>query len=66
MISALESLANAAIGLCVSWAATFWLLPVMFGLAPSASQSAGITALFFCLSFVRAFVIREAFRKWQS
>ena len=60
MISIAESLLNAVIGLCVSLALThYWLgFPVV--------QSAGITAVFFAASFVRAFVIREVFRKWQS
>ena len=62
-VSALEALINAAVGLCVSWAATYWLLP-LWGLHPSLSASGGITAMFFCLSMARAFVIREVFRRW--
>ena len=58
---AVEAFANAAIGLVVSWAATFFLLP-LWGLTPSASQSAGITAMFFGLSFVRAWMLRILFR----
>lgn len=59
MISATEALLNAAIGLIVSMALThYWLgFPAM--------QSATITAVFFAASFVRAWIIREAFRKWQ-
>lgn len=59
MNSATEALLNAAIGLCVSLALThYWLgFPVV--------QSAGITAVFFIASFARAWIIREAFRKWQ-
>jgi hypothetical protein len=57
---------NAVIGLAVSWCATFYLLPPLFGIAPTAGQSAGITGLFFALSFFRAWAIREAFRKWAS
>jgi hypothetical protein len=64
-MSALEALLNASVGLLVSWAATFTLLP-LWGLTPSAGQSLGITGMFFVLSFVRAFLIREAFRKWAS
>ncbi len=63
--SALEALINAVVGLLVSWAATFTLLP-LWGLTPSAGQSLGITGMFFVLSFARAFLIREAFRKWAS
>ena len=58
-MSALEALINAAVGLVVSWAATFFVL----GYSPA--QSAAITGMFFCLSFARAFAIREAFRRLQ-
>lgn len=65
-MSALEALANATLGLAVSWCATFYLLPPLFGIAPTAGQSVGITALFFGLSFFRAWAIREVFRRWAS
>jgi len=58
--SAAEALANATIGLLVSWVLTLTVL----GYTPS--QSAAITAMFFCASFARSWAIREAFRKWQS
>ena len=58
----LEALTNAAVGLCVSWAATYWLLP-MWGLTPSLTQSAGITAMFFATSFARSLVLRRIFRR---
>jgi hypothetical protein len=57
-MSALEALVNAAIGLVVSWAATFFIL----GYSPA--QSAAITGMFFGLSFTRAWVIRELFRRF--
>jgi hypothetical protein len=63
MMDTIESLANAGLGLLASWAATFWLFPVLFGIAPSAGQSAGIVALFFALSFIRARALRWAFRR---
>jgi hypothetical protein len=66
MISMIEAFSNAAIGLVVSWLATFYLLPIFFNISPSAIQSVGITAMFFVLSFLRAWLIREAFRKWAS
>lgn len=56
-MSALEALTNALVGLVVSWAATFYVL----GFSPT--HSAAITAMFFGLSFVRAFIIRELFRR---
>ena len=52
-----EALANAVIGLVVSWLITWAVL----GFTPM--QSAGITAMFFCASTARAFLIREAFRR---
>lgn len=64
-MSALEALCNATVGLMVSWAVTFFLLPI-WGLTPSAGQSAAITAMYFGISFARAYLIREAFRKWAS
>lgn len=64
-LSAVEALLNASVGLLVSWVATYTLLP-LWGFSPSAGQSLGITGMFFVLSFARAFIIREAFRKWQS
>lgn len=58
-MSALEALANAAIGLAVSWAATLWVL----GYSPA--QSAQITAMFFGLSFGRTWVIRRIFKGFE-
>ena len=55
-MDAVEALANAAIGLVVSWLAT-WLV-----LGYSAASSMGITAMFFGLSFTRAWIIRGIFR----
>jgi hypothetical protein len=64
-MSALEAFANAAIGLLISWAVTFFLLPI-WGLTPSAGQSAGITLVYFGISFARSYVLRRAFAKWAS
>jgi len=54
---ALEALANSVIGLCVSWAATFFVL----GYSPT--ESAAITAMFFGLSFIRTYVLRLIFKR---
>jgi hypothetical protein len=59
MIAA-EAFANAAIGLIVSYAATYWVLGY------SAAGSAAVTALFFGLSFVRSYAIRWAFKRWTE
>ena len=56
-MDAVEALANAAIGLIVSWLAT-WLV-----LGYSAASSMGITAMFFGLSFTRAWILRAIFRR---
>jgi len=56
-VIALESLANSVIGLCVSWAATFFVL----GYSPT--ESAAITAMFFGLSFTRTYVLRLIFKR---
>lgn len=59
---AAEAIANSAIGLPISWAATYWLLP-LFNLHPSAGQSLGVTAMFFALSVARSWAIRRVFRR---
>ncbi len=56
-MSALEALCNALVGLVVSWCATFFVL----GYSPAGS--AAVTAMFFGLSFVRAWALRELFRR---
>ena len=56
---ALEALCNAAIGLIVSWAATFFILGY------SASGSAAVTAMFFGLSFARSYALRLFFKRFS-
>ena len=55
-MDALEAFANASVGLVVSWSAT-WLV-----LGYSPASSAAVTAMFFGLSFTRAWIIRGIFR----
>lgn len=57
-IDAIEALANAGIGLVVSWAATFWVLGY------SATGSIAVTLMFFGLSFARAWALRALFRRF--
>ena len=52
-----EALANAAIGLLISWAATWFIL----GYSPA--QSIMVTAMFFGLSFARSYALRLYFRR---
>ena len=63
-LDAIEALANAVIGLAVSWLATWALMP-LFGLHPTVGASGGISAMFFGLSFSRAWALRWAFRRWE-
>lgn len=57
MMDAAEALTNAIVGLVVSWAATFFVLGY------SAAGSVAVTAMFFCLSFARAWALRALFRR---
>lgn len=61
-LDATEALTSSLVGLPISWAATYWLLP-LFGLHPSAGQSLGVTGLFFALSVARGWVVRRLFRR---
>ena len=54
----LESLANAVIGLAVSWS----LSVAVLGFTPA--QSVGVTAMFFVVSFARARALRALFRRF--
>ncbi|HMM63446.1 MAG TPA: hypothetical protein PKD01_04905 [Mesorhizobium sp.] len=58
-MDARESLANAGLGLLVSWAATWAVL----GYSPADSVS--VTLMFFGLSFTRAYALRALFRRLQ-
>ena len=62
-MSAIEALANATIGFAVSWAATWALLP-LWGFEPSPGGAFQITAMFFALSFLRAWALREVFKRF--
>lgn len=55
-LDTLEALTNAVVGLLVSWAATFFILGY------SAAGSVAVTAMFFVISFARAWVLRRIFR----
>lgn len=57
---AAEALCNAGLGLVVSWLATLFVL----GYGPG--QSAAITAMFFGLSFARAWMLRALFRRMEA
>ena len=61
-LDAAEAVANAVLGLLVSWAFTFGALP-LWGLHPSPVDAAGITSAFALVSFARAYVLRRLFRR---
>lgn len=58
-MDAVESFANALVGLILSWLATLLVL----GFSPA--KSAAITAMFFGLSVTRSYALRRLFR-WLS
>lgn len=60
-LSLLEAKANAIVGILVSWAFTFWVMPMLFGVQFSAPQATGITVIYFVLSTARAYIIRRIF-----
>lgn len=57
MLDTAEAFANAALGLLISWAATFFILGY------NASEAGAVTAMFFGLSFGRARLVRWIFRR---
>jgi hypothetical protein len=59
-LSLAEAITNATLGLIVSWLITWAVL----GFTPE--QSVGITLLFFAVSTVRSFIVREAFRRFAA
>jgi len=59
-MSAVEGMANAAVGLVVSWLFTMYGLP-LFGLVPSPEKATGITACYFALSWGRSYALRRLF-----
>lgn len=61
-IDAIESIANALVGVVVSIALTYAALP-LWGLDPSLGDSIGITAMFFAASTARAYALRRMFRR---
>jgi hypothetical protein len=63
-IDGAEAIANAAAGLVVSALSVQLLWPV-FGWQVTASQSGAVAVIFFCLSTVRAYVLRRIFRVLQ-
>lgn len=58
--SLLESIANATLGLVISWLFTYYGLPI-FGISPDPIQATWITGVYFLLSLIRSYIIRRIF-----
>ena len=63
-MSAVEAFTNAALGLVVSWLLTLHALP-FWGYTPGPAAAASITSMYFVASFLRAWALREVFRRWE-
>ena len=64
-MSFIEAAASTFVGFCVSWALTFFVLPI-WGFEPTAHDAAGITAVYTIASFLRSWAVRAAFRRiWK-
>ena len=61
-MSAVESVANVAVGYGVSLAATLLVLPV-FGYGVTVLDAVGIGAVFTIISFARSFALRRLFNR---
>jgi len=61
-MSAIEAVANVAIGYLVAVAANAMVLPV-FGMHPSAFDSFAIGALFTAISLARSYALRRLFNR---
>ena len=58
----IEATANAVLGLAVSVLAVWAVFP-LFGWIVTGPKSLAVSALFFALSWVRAYVLRRLFRR---
>ena len=63
--SAIESVANVAIGYGVSTVANLAVLP-SFGYRVSVADAAGIGLVFTLISLVRSYALRRLFNAWQN
>lgn len=63
--SAVESVANVAIGYVVSIAANATILP-LFGIAISLSDNLSIGAIYTAISIARSYFVRRAFNRYHK
>jgi len=64
-MSAVEAVANVAVGYLVAVAATAVVLPA-FGYRVTAGDALGISAVFTAVSLVRSYALRRAFNWWSG
>ena len=64
-MSAVEAVANVAVGYLVAVASTAVVLPA-FGYAVTAVDALGISAVFTAVSLVRSYALRRAFNWWSG
>ncbi len=60
-MSITETGTNLVLGLIISWSFTYYALPILFGIAPTAGQAVSISAWYFCLSGIRLYIVRRIF-----
>jgi len=63
--SAAEAVAGTAIGFCISWAATPFIL-ALFGYSAGAGVAFGITVIYTGLSLVRGYCVRRLFNRLHA
>ncbi len=64
-MSAVEAVANVAVGYLIAVSATVVVLPA-FGYRVTAGDALGISAVFTAVSLVRSYVLRRAFNWWSG
>lgn len=63
--SALEAIANVAIGNGISFVANLIVLP-LFGYHVTMADAFGIGVIFTAISLIRSFFVRRLFNRWQQ
>lgn len=59
-LSALETATNISVGFVISWALSFYILPI-WGFAQSASAATTVTLIFTIASIARQYTLRRIF-----
>ena len=63
-MSAIEAVANVAVGYVVAAVTTALVLP-LFGYNVSGADAIGISAVFTVVSLARSYALRRAFNRWR-